>query len=170
MTNYTIGNWTVSDQYTDTVAATKNLTVPDLSYAVDFKKTTVTEDEAVISNITGADLSPHEIIRYGKSSVSNIYQGVDLVDSGSVAPVKRGVQVLVELTTVYHIANSITGDEYDLPVKGRIVLRLPSMSCVTNALVLDVLQRTCGAALDTGSTGANRIVELARGSILPPGC
>jgi len=169
MNNYTVGNWTVSDQYTDTVTATKNVAVPDLSYSVDYKKTTVTEDEATISNITGADLSPHEVIRYGRSSISNIYQGVDLVDSGSVAPVKRGVQVMAEITTVYHIVNSVTGEEYDLPTKGRVVLRLPSMSCVTSALVDDLLKRTCASALDTGSTNSARIVELARGSILPAG-
>lgn len=169
MNNYTIGNWTVSDQYTDTVTVAKNIPVPDLSYAIDFQKTEDTPDEALVSNITGSDLMPHETIRFAKSSVTNIYQGIDLVDTGSVAPVKRGVQVMAELVTVYHIANSVTGDEYDLPCKGRIVLRLPSMSCVTDALVSDLLKRTIGASFGTGEVTSARIVEMARGALIPDG-
>jgi hypothetical protein len=169
MNNYTIGNWTVSDQYLDTVATAKNIPVPDLTYASDFQKTVDTPDEALVSNITGPDLMPHETVRFAKSSVSNIYQGVDLVDPGSVAPVKRGVQVMAELVTVYHISNSVTGDEYDLPCKGRIVLRLPSMSCVTDALVSDLLCRTISASFGTGEVSSARIVEMARGALVPDG-
>lgn len=170
MNNYVTGNWTVSDQYTDSVAVPKNISVPDLSFAIDFKKTLDEPDNAVINNITGSDLSSHETIRFAKSAVTNIYQNIDLIDAGSVAPVKRGVQVMVELTTVYHIANSVTGDEYDLPTKGRVVLRLPSMACVTDQLVTDLLNRTVSAAFNTGETSSARIVELARGSLLPDGC
>lgn len=170
MNNYVTGNWTVSDQYTDTIAVAKNISVPDLDFANDFQKVVDEPDVALVSNITGSDLSTHETIRFAKSSVTNIYQNIDVVDSGSMAPVKRGVQVMAELTTVYHIANSVTGEEYDLPTKGRIVLRLPSMSCVTDALVTDLLNRTVSAAFNTGETSSARIVELARGALVPDGC
>lgn len=167
MNDYTSGNWTVSDQYADTVSATKNLAVPDLSYSADFVVAKDEPDEVIINNTTASDLAPHESIRYARSTVKDIYAGVQNVDTGNASPVKRGVQVMVELATVYHAVNSVTGEEYDLPCKGRLVLRLPNASYVTEALAADLLKRTVSAATDTGAVTESRIVSMARGSLAP---
>lgn len=166
MTNYVVGDWTVSDNVTDTLATPKNISVPDLDYAVDYKKVLDEPTEAKIANITGLDLLSHEDIRFARSDVANIYAGVS-IDSAMILPQKKGVQIMCELSNTYRAANSVTGNEYDLPCKGRIVLRFPAFTCVTSDLVKDLLIRTISAAFDTGSTNANRIMDLARGALLP---
>lgn len=169
MTNYTTGNWTVSDLVTDSILTPKNVSVPDLDYDSDYAKTMDEPDEARISNITSPDLSVHETIRFARSKVTNVYQNVDLVDASNVSPNKTGVQVMIELTVIYRAINSVTGEERDIPTKGRIVLRIPSVSYVTDAIIMDLFVRTVGAATKTGSTDQTRLVELVRGSLLPDG-
>lgn len=169
MNNYTSGNWSVSDLTTDTVTTPKNISVPDLSYSVDYAKTMDEPDEAKIANITSPDLAVHETIRFARSKVTNVYQNETLVDASNVSPNKTGVQVMVELSIIYRAVNSVTGEERDIPTKGRIVLRIPSVSYVTDAIILDLFQRTVSAATKTGATNQSRIVELVRGSLLPDG-
>lgn len=166
--NYTSGHWTVSDDYTDTVTATKSLVIPDLSYKVDYAKKEDEPTTASITNTTSAGLTPSETVKFGYSTVANIYTNTD-VDAVACSPSKRGVQVMAELTENYKAVNSVTGDEIILPCKGRVVLRFPSMSCVNNQLVADLFARSVSAALNTGLTDASRIVELAKGSLLPSG-
>lgn len=166
MTSYTIGDWTVSDNVTDTLTTPKYIPVPDLSYPIDYKKVMEEPTEAKIANITGPDLLSHEDIRFARSDVANIYSGVT-IDSALVLPQKKGIQVMCELSNTYRAANSVTGNEYDLPCKGRIVLRFPAFTCVTSELVRDLLVRTISAAFDTGSINADRVMGLARGALLP---
>lgn len=166
--NYKIGNWTVSSDYTDTVTATKSLALPDLSYKVNFAKKEDLPGSASITNATSTGMTPSETIKFGQSTVTNIYTNTD-VDAVSCSPSKRGVQVMAEITENYKAVNSVTGDEIILPCKGRVVLRFPSMSCVNNALISDLFARTVSSALNTGMTDASRIVEIAKGSLLPSG-
>lgn len=168
MLNYTSGNWAVSDDYTDTVTATKSLAIPDLDFKVDFSKKEDEPNSASIVNTTSTGLNPSEIVKFGCSTVANIYTNTD-VDAASYAPSKRGVQVMAEITENYKAVNSVTGDEVILPCKGRVVLRFPSMSCVSSALIQDLFIRSVSAALNTGVTDATRIIEMAKGSLLPSG-
>lgn len=168
MLNYTLGNWTVSDNYTDTVTATKSLAIPDLSYKVDYAKKEDEPASASIVNTTSTGLSSAESIKFGYSPVANIYTNTD-VDAAAFAPSKRGVQVMAEITENYTAINSVTGDEIILPCKGRVVLRFPSMSCVNDALIKDLLTRSVAAAFNTGLTDASRVIEMAKGSLLPSG-
>lgn len=166
MTPYTIGDFTVSALYTDTLITPKDISVPDLDFAVDFKKTNDGASEAVIANITSPDLLSHENIRYARQDVSDVYNGV-VIDSSMKFPNRRGVQVLAEISTVYRAVNSVSGDEYDLPCKGRIVLRVPAASCVTKALVEDLLNRTISAGFNTGEEDETRVMEMIMGSLIP---
>lgn len=166
MINYTIGDWTVSDLVTDTLTTPKNISVPDLSYGVDYTKVADTAEEARVANTTGPDLLSHENIRFARSDVSNIYAGVNS-DSAMILPMKKGVQVMCELSNTYRAANSVSGNEYDLPCKGRIVLRFPASTCVTQALVTDLLIRTIASAYGTGAVNADRIMDMAMGALLP---
>lgn len=166
MTNYTIGDWTVSDMITDAVATPKNISVPDLSYAVDYKKILDEATEGKIANITGPDLMSHEDVRYARSDVNNVYAGVSM-DTALMLPQKKGVQVMCELTNTYRAVNAKTGNEYDLPCKGRIVLRFPAFTCVTDDLIKDLLVRTIATAFDTGLTSVSRVTDMAMGSLLP---
>lgn len=165
MTNYTQGNWDVSDQYTDTSATPKNISVPDLTYSSDYIAVKDEADEVIINNITADDLMPHESIKFAKSKVANVYAGIELAQA--VGTNKTGVQVMAELVTCYKAINSITGEEIDVPCKGRIVLRLPNAPFITDALVSDLLKRTIASAFATGATSETRIVAMARGALNP---
>ena len=166
--NYTQANWTVESLYNDTTAQTKNVIVPTLDYPVDYHKTQDEPTEAIITNVTGDEITSMETIRYGTSVVNNVYAGTN-IDVASMPSMKKGVQTLVEINEVYRATNSVTGQEIDLPCKGRIVLRFPTHSCVTDALVKDLLSRTIAASLNKGTVDASRQVEIARGSLLPDG-
>lgn len=166
MNPYTIGNWTVSDLVADTITTPKNISVPDLKYATDYTTVLDGAEEAKIANTTGPDLLSHENIRFARSEVTNIYTGVNS-DSAMVLPQKKGVQVMCELSSVYRAANSVSGNEYDLPCKGRIVLRFPASTCVTEELVTDLLVRTIASTFGTGAVNADRIMDMAMGALLP---
>lgn len=168
MIDYTIGNWTVSALYKDTVTAEKSISIADLSYASDYTKVSDEPEEAVIRNITGLELTSPESLRFGVSAVTNVYNGTN-TDAASQFPSKKGTQVLVEISENYRAVNKVTGDEIDLPCKGRIVLRVPNNSAVTADLIRDLLTRTIAAAFATGKSNPSRIVELIRGSLLPDG-
>lgn len=165
---YTQHNWTVSSNYNDTIQTSKNIAVPDLDYAKDFKKSSDEPNEASITNITGDSIVSSEHIRIGSTPVKNIYSGTT-TDLSSMHNHKGGVQVMVELSETYTAANGVTGQEIDLPCKGRIVLRFPTASCVTEELVQDLLIRTIASALATKGTDASRLVQIARGALLPDG-
>lgn len=168
MTNYTSGNWTVSDNYTDTNSATpKNISVPDLDQATDYSQKSDEPDACVVVNTTAPDIQAREAIKFARSSVNNVYQGIKDVDASNQTPSKKGVQVMVETTTIYTATNSVTGDEYHIPCKGRLVLRIPNQSFVTDDMVEDILKRTIAAAFAEGSTDESRVVELARGQLAP---
>lgn len=163
---YTTGNWTVKSLTKDSIEQSKTPSVPDLSYAVDYSKTLDEPDEARVANVTGSDVVSPEYIRYAKSTVANVYTNTDC-EAAAQAPIKNGVQVMSELHTKYRAINSVTGEEIDVPCVGRIVLRVPTFSAVTEDLVSDLLARTVAAAYNTGSSDASRIMEMARGSLLP---
>lgn len=165
---YTQHNWTVSSNTTDTIQSSKSVAVPDLDYANDFKKSLDEPNEAAITNTTGDTITSSEHIRFGSTPVKNIYNGVT-TDVTAMHQTKAGVQVMVELSKNYTAVNSTTGQEVDLPCKGRIVLRFPTASCVSEELVKDLVSRTIASALATGKTDAGRLVEIARGALLPDG-
>lgn len=166
--NYTQHNWTVSSNTTDTLLTPKNISVPDLSYSKDYKKSMDEPQEAVITNTTGDTIVSAETVRFGCSPVKNIYTGTK-VDITEMHTQKSGVQVMVELNETYTGTNTVSGQEIALPCKGRIVLRFPTASCVTDAMIADLLVRTIASAYGTGSTNASRIVQIARGALLPDG-
>lgn len=163
---YTTGDWTVNRQIVDTIATPKNISVPNLSWTADYAKVLDSASEAKVANVTGADLLSHESVRFARSDVANIYQGVD-VDSALMLSQKKGVQVMAELSNSYRAANSVTGNEYDLPCKGRIVLRVPAFSCVTEELITDLLVRTIACVFGTSAVNADRLMDIIRGSLLP---
>lgn len=164
--SYATGNWNVKSLYNDSIAATKSVTIPDLDYANDFSKVEDEPSEARINNTSGTELTCPENIRFGVSAVKDIYSSSG-IDVSSQLTARHGVQTLVEVKEIYRATNSVTGEEFDLPCVGRVVLRFPTVSCVTGELVSDLLQRTVAACFATGSTTISRELELAKSSLIP---
>lgn len=165
---YTQNQWSVSSNIKDTNQESKTISVPDLSFATDYKKSMDEPTEASITNVTGDSIVSSENIRFGSTVVKNIYNGTN-TDITAMHSHKGGVQVMVELSETYYATHEVTGQEVELPCKGRLVLRFPTASCVTEAMVEDLLKRTISSALGTGQTDAKRLVQIARGALLPDG-
>lgn len=164
---YTAGNWTVSSLTTDSVTTKKNIAVPDLSWSTDYAISVEEPEEGQLVNTTGAAISSPEKVRFAAQDIANIYKntGIDITQQ---ATLKNGRRCMSEISINYQAVNSVSGTEVIIPVKGRIVLELPSAPFVTQTLVNDGLYRTIAAGFDgAGSVDSDRFVELARGSILP---
>jgi hypothetical protein len=163
---YTIGNWVVEDLITDTNTATKNIAVPDLTWA-DYAKTQDEPNEAIVANTTSLEVTSPETVRFACSNVANIYDKTS-IDPTMQASVKAGTQVMTELKYFVRATNQISGQEILLPFKGRTVLVIPKFPAVTAEAVEYALKRTHAINYDSdGSIDASRVIELTRGSLLP---
>lgn len=164
--SYTAGNWTVVDLVDDTIAAGKTLTIPDLDYAHDFVKVEDTATEAKLVNVTSSALGPVETIRYAKSDVKNVYTNTD-VGSSNQMPAKTGIRTLIEVSTLISATNSVSGEEYMVPVRAWTCVQVPTASFISNDVLRYVLGRAFGAMFDTSDATIARTEEVARGSLLP---
>lgn len=163
---YSTGNWTVSSLVTDSNTETKNVAVPNLSWS-DYARTQDEPNEAIVANTTGLGINPPETVRFAYSKVTNVYSKTN-IDAASRAPVQSGVQVMTEIKLNLRATNTVSGQEIELPFTGRLVLVIPHYMAVTEEAVDYALKRTIAAQFgDDGSTTAARILELARGSLLP---
>jgi len=169
MTSYTIGNWTVSSNYADTLTTTKSIVVPDLSYASDYSLTADEPDDCVIKNVTSTNLNVCETLRFARQSVKNIYERTGTTATSAKIADPSGVQIMFELNETYSASNSVTGQEAEIPCVGRIVLRFGTSTMVTSRLIEDLLTRTIATSFATGKTNADRAIQLARGIVVPTG-
>lgn len=167
MTNYTNGNFTISDKITDTLAATpKNISVPDLDFSNDFDLVSGNNNTAVYQNITGAGIQAPECIKYAVTDIADCYANLNgLVLPNSKAASTKAVQVMVEVTALYKAENSVSGEVLDIPLKGRLVLRIPTLDIVEQSMIEDFVGRVISAAYATGGTNSDRIVSIARGHV-----
>lgn len=164
--NYTSGNWTITSLTTDTISAGKTLTIADLSYSSDFAKVEDEPSEAKLANVTGSELDSAEILRYGKSAVANIYSQSSIGASNQM-PVKTGIRTLVEANVTIKAVNSVSGEEYLIPIRAWTVVQVPTASFISNSVLEYALGRCLGATFDTGLTTISREEAVARGSLLP---
>lgn len=164
--HYTEGNWTVDSLTTDSVSSAKTWSIPDFSYSADFAVTVDEPEEAILANRTASSLEPAETVRFGVQKVKDIYSTFD-VDASAKLASARGVQTLNEVKFLVKATNSVSGQEVMIPFTGRVVLRFPTGSPVTGDMIDYGLQRTVACVMATGSVGPKRILEEARGSLIP---
>lgn len=164
--NYTIGNWTVVSQTTDTTSTPKTLSITDLSYDKDFTVATTSNEELILHNMTGKALSTAESIRYARTNVADVYKNSNVPATSRLAA-KQGVRTLCEVQLELKATNNVSGAEVTIPAKGWICIQIPTAAMVTPEAVEYVLGRTIAAAFNKGATDENRIVELVRGDLNP---
>lgn len=171
MNPYTLGNWTVSSLYQDTVAVKRGTYVTELDFGKDFAKASDDSTEASIKNVTAEGVTSPESIRFGSTPVKNIYAGTS-VELASQLPSKAGVQALIEISETYRAVNSVSGQEIDIPCKARLVLRVPTSQPVKSAIVSDLIQRVFGACYSPGEHAyddLDRLNDVLKGALLPEG-
>lgn len=165
--SYTAGEWTVTSLTTDTKSATpKTLTISDLDYASDYAKTVDTPAEARLANKTSNTLTAMETLRFGRSDVTNVYSGTSIGASNQI-PVKAGVRTLVEANVTIKAVNSVSGEEFLVPVRAWTCVQVPTASFISSSAMEYALGRAIAALLGTGDTSIAREANIARGSLLP---
>lgn len=159
-----------SNGYTDTaVSGVSNLTFPRavLNIQKDFRvKSDQAGKEVVLTNITSPIDRP-EKIRIGYTDVANVYSGTG-IDSSVLAPTKRGVSVLAQVTDILSVTDD-TNPEYriDLPVSYHLVIKVPASEFITAADVQTGIGRLLSSLFDTGVTTTSRLDAILRGSLVP---
>lgn len=164
--SYTAGNWTVVGLTTDTISTAKTLTIKDLDFVHDFVKIQDTADEAKLANVTSSALGVAETIRFAKSDVKNVYTNTT-VGASNQMPVKSGIRTLVEVSTLVQATNSVSGEEYQIPVRAWTCVQVPTASFISEKVLEYALGRAISALFNTGDTSIDRVEEVARGSLLP---
>lgn len=167
---------TSSFGYTDKVSTTKNIAVPQLSYAENFSKDSKksVNGEIVINNTT-TPMDQPERVRFALSNIKNIYDGTD-VSLSSRAVSQAGVSLLVQLNDILRV----TPDQgetcccepgyMDFPISTHIVIRTPLTQYITADTVMTVVKRNIAFLFGAGSDVTSaRLNEMLRGSLLPPG-
>jgi uncharacterized protein involved in outer membrane biogenesis len=167
MSLYTVGNWTVDEEISpaSSTAITPSVaTVTRAEYSAKSNDGTT----AVIVNNTGSGLSVPEQLRFGATSVKNVYTGSD-VPMAQQLPLKTGVRLLQEIRLNLKATNSVNGAEVQIPQRAWIVYETPQTDIVTSTAVEYTMKRLLGAAIMgvSGHTFADRIMAMARGDLDP---
>lgn len=164
---YTSGNWTVSSYPVHTSESTVSYTgLPVVDLDTDFALSKESADEAVYQSVKGTDARSHMRIRFGFSSVANIYKDSG-IDASLQDVTKTGRQLLVEVRSEYRAVNSVSGAEIIIPQKAHIVANISNGIMVTNDLLQDTLKQLAAVCLDSATNSAilNKMNDLAKGAL-----
>lgn len=159
-----------SDGYTDTaIAGNPVLTFPraSLNIAADLRvKSNQPGKEVVFTNITSPIDRP-EKIRIAYSDVTNVYAGTG-IDASVLAPTKRGISILVQVTDVMSVTDDADPDyRIDLPVSYHLVIKVPASEFITADEVKTGIGRLLSSLFDTGVSTTSRLEAILRGSLVP---
>lgn len=160
-------SYSINPGYTDSISATKNVAIPDLSYVADFAVTTDTAKEVILSNTT-SPLDRVETIRFAAGDIKDIYSGTG-IDSAYQAPSHKGVSVVAQVSDVWRYSDAADPSlpVIDLPLEAHLVLRVPKTSYITADQFLGVTKRAFSLLFDTGSVTSSRLFEILKGALDP---
>jgi hypothetical protein len=164
---YTVGNWTIDQQVTDTISTPKTLSIPDLDYVNDFtvvKKPLV--GDVRLANTTAVALQSQEHLEYGVSPVANVYLQTDIAGAEQ-HPVKTGKKAVIKSSPIYQATNSVSGETLMLPLEIWTVMKVPECNLVTSQMVLDAVLRHISALFPTGAVDGSLITSVLRGDVNP---
>lgn len=137
-----------------------------LNYKSDFRATTETPGEVILTNITSPIDRP-ENMRVAYSLLQDVYKGSG-IDPKVQSPLRRGVSLLVQLTEVATVTDTVDLTyRVDLPISAHLVLKIPANADLTDAHVQTVVGRLVSGLYETGSLSTDRIKALLRGSLEP---
>lgn len=159
-----------SNGYTDTpISGVSSLDFPRglLNFQKDFKvKSNSPGKEVVLTNITSPIDRP-EKIRIAFSDIANVYSGTG-IEASVLAPTKRGVSILAQVTDIISITDDGDADyRIDLPVSYHLVIKVPASEYLTAADVKTGIGRLLSSLFDTGVTTTSRLEAILRGSLVP---
>lgn len=158
--------------YTDSVTTTKNVAVPQLSYAKDFSVKTETPSEVVITNVT-SPLDQPETIRFAVQNVKDIYNGT-AVDPTAMSVSRNGLSLVVQVNDILRVTPTegeacCCGQGYmDFPISTHIVVRTPVAQYIDADTVMTVVKRNISALFGEGADVTSaRLNQMLRGALKP---
>jgi len=159
-----------SNGYLDTpIDGVTTLTFPRaiLNFSKDFRvKSDQAGKEVVLTNITSPIDRP-ERIRIAYTDIANVYSGTG-IETSLLAPTKRGVSLLVQVTDVISVTDTTAPDyRIDLPVSYHLVIKVPASEHITAADVQAGLGRLLSGLFDSGVSTTSRLESILRGSLVP---
>lgn len=159
---------TLSVNYTDTpIDGVSSLVFARglVNFAKDFKVKSEEPGEVLLTNLTSPVVYP-EKIRISVSDVANVYNGSS-VEPSLFAPTKKGTSLLVQVTEIFKVTDSVTSQEVALPVSVHFVVKVPNHELVTPTIVENLIGRALSCLYDTGVSTTTRLTALLRGSLKP---
>lgn len=129
-------------------------------------KSEIAGKEVVLTNIT-CPVDRPEKVRVAYSDVANIYSGTG-IEASVMAPTKRGVSILAQVTEVISVTDSVDPNyRVDLPVSYHLVIKVPANENLSSADIMTGVGRLLSSLFETGSTATSRIDAILRGSLVP---
>lgn len=157
---------TINKGFTDKVAITKSINIPDLSWDVDFKTKVDEPDEVILTNVT-SPLDRPELFRFGYTEIKDVYKNTT-IDPSVYAPTRRGIQILCQVNDVYSLTDDVDASyRVDLPVQAHVVLKVPACDVITADMVEELAQRAVSGLFATGSVTSAKLSAMLRGSMRP---
>lgn len=160
----------VSTGYTDTpIDGVTSLEFPRglLNFGANFRvKSNNSGKEVVLTNIT-CPIDRPENIRLAYTDIANVYSGTG-IEPSIIAPTKRGVSILAQLTDVLSVTDTVDADyRIDLPLSCHLVIKVPASEYITAAQVQTAVGRLLSSLFDTGVETTTRLEAILRGSLAP---
>lgn len=153
--------------YTDTITTPKNVAVPDLDFANDFRVTTDVPGEVIMTNVT-SPLDRNETIRFALSNVKDIYTNSG-VDAAYQAASHQGISLVVQVNDTWRYADAAdpTAQAVDLPITAHLVIKAPKTSFLSADNYLSIGQRAFSLMFGTGEVTSARLMMLLKGALDP---
>lgn len=164
--NYTVGDWTVASHEVDTISTPKTVAIPDLDFAHDFSVSAETAKGTTLLNTSGTSLNPVEQLRYFRNPVNDVYRQTQ-IPAAMQLPIKSGANVSAESLFVLSLANSVSGQELNVPIRLWTVLETIPHQAITDTALAWALARHISAMYETGKVDAALLVKLFRGDTDP---
>lgn len=159
----------ITNGYTDTpIDGVSTLTFPRglVNLKQDFRVKSSNGKEVVLTNITSPIDRPEQI-RIAATDIANIYNGTS-IEPSALAPTKRGVSVLAQVTDVVSVTDDTDADyRVDLPLSAHLVIKVPASEYVNAETVKTLVGRLLSSLFDTGSSTNARLEAILRGSLEP---
>jgi len=154
---------TIDNGYKDTpIEGVSKLDFPRalLNLKEDFRvKSDQNGKEVILTNISSPIDRP-EKIRLGYNEISNIYAGTG-IDPSVLAPTKKGVSILAQVTDVLSVTDSQDADyRIDLPMSCHLVIKVPASEFIDAAKVKTQIGRMLSSLFDTGSLTESRLEAI----------
>lgn len=165
----TIGPWTVTQSQVLTPTATcpnsvKSISVGNFNYPTDWRIAETTPGKTVYQSTTGSGQESPAVLRISVRPVANIYAN-SLTKPAMLASKVGGTQINFLLEQTFTVANSVSGEFGDIPLKFSTTMTVPKHASITNELIKKFAIQSIGALFGSDEVAGDLISQVFRGDL-----